>query len=61
MASDKRVASINMPVDRIRRADDVADEQDRSRSNLVTRAVRRYCRQHEERKTKRDDGETVPA
>lgn len=53
MASDKRIASVNMPEDLIDRADEVADEQDRSRSNLITRAVRRYCDQHERRKERR--------
>ena len=54
MASNKRVASVNMPEDLIERADEVADEQDRSRSNLVSRAVRQYCDQHERRKERRD-------
>jgi len=56
MASDKRVASVNMPEDLIERADQVAEEQDRSRSNLISRAVRRYCDRHEQRKEQEKGG-----
>ena len=50
MASDKRVTSITMPETLVERADEVAKEQDRSRSSLIRCAVRFYCDRHEERK-----------
>jgi len=50
MSDRKKITSVTLPPDLVDRADEVADEQDRSRSNLVTRAVRRYCDAHEQRK-----------
>jgi metal-responsive CopG/Arc/MetJ family transcriptional regulator len=64
MPGDKVTPSVSFDPEVLDRVDEVAEEQGRSRSNLISRAVREYCDRHKHRKDRREregEDEVVPA
>lgn len=45
MSSSKRITTVNLPSELVEEADEIAESRDRSRSHVVTEALRKFCEQ----------------
>jgi len=45
VSSSKRITTVNLPSELVEEADEIAESRDRSRSHVVTEALREFCEQ----------------